>query len=229
VITIGDAFNFKEIYSNLIKAGKDKTIDGIILEVDSFGGSVGAFSVIHDTIKRITLMKPIISLIGGAALSCGYQIASASNYIIAHNASYIGSIGVYTTIEKYKNTKLNAGIKTDLHTEIFKAGKYKAIENPHTKELSDDEKAYVQKGINITYDIFLKTVAINRNINIEESDLWAEGKQFEAPQALKLKLIDEIGTIFEAEEKIFKLIKEKNPNTNFAEEINPIYYPDTEK
>ncbi|MDR3551111.1 MAG: S49 family peptidase [Candidatus Babeliales bacterium] len=222
VISISDNLDFKQVTDELVAAAKDTTIDGIILKIDNGGGHTGSFSVLHDIIKKVTTIKPVISLIGGYAGSCGYMIASAANYIVAHTLSDIGSIGVLWEITRLKNPKTTKDIEAEMQVEIFYCGQFKTVGFPHAKDFSDKDRAYVQHYLDEIYKQFLNSVAKNRNLDNNTSKEWAEGKMFIAPQALQLGLIDEIGTIFEVETKILQLIKQKNPTISYADSIELI-------
>lgn len=225
IIEITDSSDFKKTNLSLIDAAKNNTISGIILIIDSGGGSIGPYSVLHDLIKKITTTKPIIALILGDALSGGYLIASATNYIIAHNGSGIGSIGIFCEIRRYKETTQKTNeIEAQMTIEVFKAGKFKTIYHPYEKDLSDAEKNYIKEGLDKAYQTMKKIIASNRNLDLEHSTEWAEGKIFFAAEALELGLIDEIGTCFDAENKIIELISQRKPLNRFATEIEPIYY-----
>jgi protease-4 len=212
-IEIFDPINFKDVAGELFRATKREDVVGVILMVSCNGGSVGDFSVIHDMVKKLASVKPVVSLVGGSAYSCGYMVASAADVIFAHSSSDIGSIGVYIDIKRYSNVSLkNDGIEADVKTDLFTAGEFKALTNPYGPELTDAQRTFMQAQIMKTYYAFIALVAQNRGLNKEDYKIWAEGKVFDAPEALELGLIDAIGTIFDVEDKIKQLIVKRNPN-----------------
>ena len=214
-----DTLDFKQVIKDLIAAGKDSDIAGIILFIDNNGGDSGSFSVLHDLIKKIADIKPIVGLIGSSALSGGYWVSTAADYLIAHSCSDIGSIGVYSSITKLKKPKQIVDVEAEMEVEVFIAGEFKALWHQYGKDLSEKQKAYMQSEIDMIYKKFLETVAKNRKLDPSSYKEWAEGKCFIAEQALSLGLIDEIGTIFEAEKKILELIRLKNPTMVYADDI----------
>ncbi len=218
-IYLPDNLDFKQVIKDIVAAAKDPEIAGIILFIDNNGGSTGSYSVLHDIIKKITDIKPIVSLIGSAALSGGYWASSAADYIIAHNCSDIGSIGVYYSVTKLKNAKQVKDIEAELEVELFFAGEFKAYWHEYGKDLSEKQRTYIQSHVDTIYKKFLDIVVENRRLDLSNSKEWAEGKSFIAQQALSLGLIDEIGTIFEAEKKMLELIKLKNPTILYADDI----------
>jgi protease-4 len=215
-----DPIKFEDIEQELFEATKRQDVVGIIFVINSNGGNAGEFSVVHDMIKNFSTTRPVVALIAGGALSGGYLIASAANNIIAHSVSDIGNIGVIRFIDRYKNIRVSRDtIEADLSTDMFIVGEFKGIENPFAKELSDNQRAYLQASLLKSYDIFLTLVAQNRHFKKEDYKLWAEGKIFLPPEALELGLIDEIGTIFDAQEKIKQLIVERNPQATYVDSI----------
>ena len=90
---LNEEIDFKKTMMDLVAIAKDKSIHGILLIIDSSGGSATKFGTLYDLVKRITQIKPVIILIEGVAMSGGYLLATAGDYIIAHQGSEIGSIG----------------------------------------------------------------------------------------------------------------------------------------
>lgn len=224
VISLIDPINFQEASLNLIAAAKNNQIAGIIIIIQSGGGATSSFSVLHDLIKKISTIKPVVALVAGVACSCGYMIASAADYIFAHSFSELGSIGVMIELQKWKDTRIKVNVDAKMDPELFTAGKFKAIFNVY-KTLSEEDRAYIQKIIEVEYQQFITLVAENRNLNRNEHEQWAEAKIFTAPEALELGLIDKIGTIFDAEAKILELIQQRNPDYLFANEIVTNLFP----
>lgn len=221
---INDEISFKSTIGSLVIAAKDPNIKGILLIIDNSGGAMGSYSTIYDTLKKIKKLKPIVGLINGSAYSCGYMVACATDYLIAHSFSNIGSIGVRLDIQKYKNYKLHDKSQADVVFDILQAGRYKTLTSTTTPELTPEEREYLVDGLNVLYKKFIALVAHDRNINPEKYEQWAEGKIFEADEAKGLGLIDEIGTIFEAEQKLIELIKARNADINWDNEIESIEY-----
>lgn len=217
VLTITNDLSFKDTMISLVQISKNPEIQAILLVVENYGGEGSIFSALHDTIKQIARKKSVIALVV-TAFSGAYMLACAADYIIAHCASEVGNIGVIVEVQKYKNPKIRGNLKADLEVEVFFAGEYKVVSNPY-KIITDQEKKYINERIKKYYDIFINLVARSRNLDVGTYLDWAEGKIFAAPEALSLGLIDEIGTIFDADKKLFELICQKNPDKQFDKEI----------
>lgn len=168
---------------------KDKNIAAVILEINSPGGTVTASEILYDQIRQIALVKPTVSVIKDVGASGAYMAAIGTDYIIARNTSIVGSIGVllqamdFTEISK----KVGVGMKT------YRSSDFKAAPNAFEKD-SEKVREYIQSMIMDGYDFFAQTVAQRRGIK-DQAQLQsiANGKVFSGRQAVKLKLIDEIG------------------------------------
>lgn len=218
-IVINDQIDFFKVMQALIDASKDTQINAILLTIDNAGGAVTHFSAVHDLIKRITSIKPVVALVTGSACSGGYLIASACNYIICQSCSDLGAIGVIWDFSKYTDTRTSGGnLDAKLEVEVFHEGDFKAMFHPH-KARTDDEKQFIKDYNTKVYHRFISLVAQNRNLSVENHKEWADGKLIFAPEALRLGLVDEIGTIFEAEAKLNELIGTRNPDIIFEKDI----------
>ncbi len=209
-IKINDPIPFETVGQTLFNATKRSDVQGVVLLINSYGGDVAEFCVLYDMIKKMASVKPVVCLISACAYSCGYMLASAADFIFAHSLSGVGSIGVFRSIERYKNVRVKDGhIEADLKNEIFFAGEWKGVSNPYAPELTEKQRAVMRSELMKTYDAFVTMVADNRRLDKTKAKEWAEGRTFSAPDALKIGLIDAVGTIFDAEEKMKQLIKER--------------------
>jgi protease-4 len=230
VFDFNDEMNFKAFIIDLIKAAKNPTIKGILFIIDNCGGRSVTFGCLHDMIVAIKKDKPVVGFVCGIAYSGGYHTASAMTYLIAGNFSDIGSIGVTRTIKHYRNKKIKDGnVDADLQTEFFSAGRYKATGNYYAADLSQEERNYIQNEVEKCYESFKASVAQNRNLDLSLAEQWAEGKLFSGPEALQLGLIDEIGTLLDAERKLIELIQLKNPELRLSDSIDTVFMGDFKK
>ena len=211
--------DLKKITIELIKVAKDPKIQGILLWIDCNGGYSGLITSIHDTLLRIKKLKPIVALVRGNAYSGAYHIAVAAHYIFAHGESEVGSIGVKYEIYRYKNTKVKQnGIEADLDVTLFTAGKYKGVTSVYGKELTEEDKREIQRGVDAINRRFIADVAQARNLDISTADQWADAKTFIAHEAVELGLIDE------AEAKMVELIRDKNPDKLVKGDVEYIFF-----
>ncbi len=195
----------KYVIKTLDRIKEDKSYKGILLVIDSPGGVAAPSLEISYKIKKISKEKPVVSYIENLGASGAYYIASASNYIIANPQSIVGSIGVIITIPQIYKALDKLGISM----VSIKSGKYKDSLSPF-KELDNDQRKYIQNLVMEYYNQFVKDVSINRNLPIDELYKVADGRVFSPYTAKNYKLIDSIGTVDDAKEKIKQLVNLKD-------------------
>jgi protease-4 len=200
------------IIDEIRTAREDKAIHGILLQVNCPGGPAGQSEHLYREIKLLNTKKPVVALVNNIAASGGYMASCAAEWIIAPSTSTIGSIGVRTslqhaTAERFKH-KIASG---STHEEVISTGTHTTF-NPHA-ENADIVRNQKNLSIHNMYDIFLALVADARNLDKTTYLDWAEGKVFDAEEALQLHLIDEIGTYSHACNKIKALIEERHSIT----------------
>ncbi len=173
--------------TNLIKqAIKRKNVKGIILEINSPGGTVIASKEIADEVKKSE--KPVVSFIREIGTSGAYWIASASDKIIADPLSITGSIGVISSYLEFSDFLKDWGISY----ETIKTGEYKDISSPF-KKLTQKERKILQKKLNLVHEEFVNEISINRNISKEKLKDLASGIYYLGKEAHEIGLIDYLG------------------------------------
>jgi len=175
----------------LKKAEKDKNIKGILLRVNSPGGTVTSSDIIYHEIKSFKerfKVKVYVSVIDVAA-SGGYYVALAGDSIMVHPTSLVGSIGVLAL-------KLNLeGLmdKVGVEWEVVKSSKKKDFMSPF-RPLTKEERELFQETIDRYYDRFVDLVVLNRDgLDVKEVRALADGRVYNARQALNNHLVDSIG------------------------------------
>lgn len=182
-------------------AEKDPDIKGLILRIDSPGGTVNASDVIYHEIKRFKNKKalPVYASIDGIGASGAYYIAMAADRVYATPSSITGSIGVIAMKFNIENLMAKIGIQH----EVVKSGDKKDFWSPFRPSTSE-EKEIFQKIIDELYGRFLRVIQENRKALIGDEQLrrLADGRVFTAEQALKEKLIDSTGYIDDCLEEL---------------------------
>jgi protease-4 len=187
-------FYVKQLHTFL----KNPNIKGLLIKIDSPGGVAGSSQALFNELKRFKGKKPVVALVENMCASGSYYIAAAADYIIANPSSMIGSIGVMLgragmPMPNFKERMDDWKIKF----EYIQAGKYKAVGNSF-KEITQEEKSHLQDFVDDTYEQFVNDIAHARGLSVETEKEWADGKIFTGNQALKLKLIDKLGSLQEA-------------------------------
>src|SRR5690606_20318191 len=163
-------------------------VKGVILILDSPGGTTVGGESIYEAVRKIAKKKPVATQVGTLAASAGYMIASASDHIVARQTSIVGSIGVlfqYPDLSKLLDT---IGVKV----ETIKSSPLKAEPN-YFSPASDEAKAMIRNMIMDSYDWFVGIVQERRSFTREEALALANGAVFTGRQALEKKLVDGLG------------------------------------
>lgn len=180
---------------------KNDSIKALYLKIDSPGGAAGSAQAIFQELQAFKKKKPIVAFIENTGASAAYQIAAASDHIVATPSSLVGSIG--TILQMLPNIK---GLGNDWNIKFrnIHSGKYKTSGSPF-KDDTEDELKQLQSVSDDSYKQFIQSIATARNLQINNEKEWANGKIFTGMQALKLKLIDQIGSQQDASDQIKKL------------------------
>lgn len=184
----------------LKRAEEDKNVKGIVLRVNSPGGSALASDIIYNYIKEIK--KPVYISVGNMAASGGYYISSAGKKIFANKESIVGSIGVVSLIPNFEKLSEKVGINFE---EVSK-GKYSdlySLTAPMTEEKK--EKIY-NENLNV-YKEFLNIVSTNRKIPLNELETIAQGKIWLGTEGVNNHLVDNIGGINDTIDALAKDLK----------------------
>lgn len=176
------------IVNELDKALKNKNIKGIVLRINSPGGSALASAIINNKVKEVSKLKPVYVSIGGVSASGGYYISAAAKKIFADKESITGSIGVVSMIP---NIKELVG-KININVEELKKGEYADIYSL-TKEMDSEKLDKIYASNLKVYNEFLDVVAEGRNLDRKYVHSIAQGKVWLGEEGVNLKLVDEIG------------------------------------
>jgi protease-4 len=194
---VSDVARIKE---ELEKAGQDKRVKAIILRIDSPGGTVTACDIIHQEILRYKKKHNVFVAASfmNVSASGGYYIATAADRIVAHPTTITGSIGVIVTKFNVKGLMDKLGVQE----ESIKSGDKKDILSPF-RGSTPEERKIVQEIIDSLYQKFLSVIEQGRpGISRTELKTLADGRVFTAQQALKAKLIDDIGYLDDTVEMV---------------------------
>jgi protease-4 len=185
----GTIMDSKEIVRQLSYYRRDDDIKAIILRIDSPGGAVAPSQEIYDEVLRVRAdHKKIYASMGSLAASGGYYIAAATDRIFANPGTLTGSIGVIMAFSNAEQLMKKIG----LEPEVIKSGKYKDVGSP-IRKMKPYERKYLQTVVDDVHQQFIEAVAKGRNMSTREARKLADGRVFTGRQALKLKLVDELG------------------------------------
>ncbi len=210
-----------DVMSDLEKLAKDEDVKAVVLRVNSGGGSAAASEKMWHAVELLKAKKPVVVSMGGAAASGGYMMSCGANYIFAEPVTVTGSIGIFglvPNISELLTDKLGVtfdGVQTHKNTT--------AIENLTLKKDTEREMRFLQNSVNRGYDRFLKIVAEGRKKSVAQIHEVAQGRVWLAPDALKVGLVDEIGSLDDAVKKAAQLAKLQEYHTKNYPEPAPWY------
>ena len=196
------------ILQKIEKAMKTKNLKGIVLRVNSGGGSALASEIIYQELTKLNI--PIYVSMSDTTASGGYYISMAGNKVFANNATITGSIGVVSMLPKFNNAQNKYGV----HSNSVSKGKYSEIYDSF-EPLSEESRAKISQSMQETYKEFKSRVSKNRKIDENTLEGYAQGKIWLGDEAKNINLIDGIASL---DEVIKIMAKDLNLHNNYAVE-----------
>ncbi|MBO7523230.1 MAG: signal peptide peptidase SppA [Bacteroidales bacterium] len=197
-------------YAELIrKERKDSTVKAIVFRVNSPGGSAMMSDLIWREIKLTTEVKPVVVSMGNYAASGGYYISAPATKIFAEPVTITGSIGVFGMMPQAKELIEN---KLLLNFETVSTNKHSDM-GSIVRPVTEEEKEYMQKGIEKVYSEFVNKVADGRRMTFEGVDEIAQGRVWSGSDAIKIGLVDELGGLTDAINEAARLANIENYRT----------------
>ncbi len=204
-IASGHAIVGSTTVKDLQRLAADDNVKGVVLRVNSGGGSAIASEQIWHAIEQLKAKKPVVVSMGGTAASGGYMISSGANYIFAEPTTITGSIGIFgliPNVSELVTDKLGItfdGVSTNKYTD-YETNLILASEN-------SDEIRYLQGYVDRGYERFLEIVGNGRGMTKDEVNEIAQGRVWLATDALGIRLVDALGSLDDAVKKAAELAK----------------------
>ena len=196
IVVSGDknGINSSELVPEILDLAKDDEIKGLVLRVNSPGGSAYASEQIWEALEQFKKAgKPFAVSMGDYAASGGYYISCGADRIFAEPTTLTGSIGIYAMVP------CMSGLLTDKLGVNFDFVKTNANTDISTvKPLTEFQKASFQKNVNAGYELFTSRCAVGRKMNINKLKSIAEGRVWDGMEAKKIGLVDEFGNVTDA-------------------------------
>ena len=171
-----------------------KALDGILLRLNTPGGTAGASEELARAIERVKQARsvPVVASIADVCCSGGYMIAVVADKIFANRQSLTGSIGTILQVPNYQELAGKIGVKT----LTFKSGKMKDIGNP-MRDMTEDEQAFLTEIAQQGHKLFRDFVKAHRPA-IQNEEEMMDGRPVDALTAKENGLIDAFGTYLDA-------------------------------
>ena len=202
--------------AQLKKLGKNKNVKAVVLRINSPGGTVGASQEVYSELLK--LKKKGIKIVASMADVCasgGVYAAVAADKILANKGTITGSVGVIFSVSNFKQLMEKVGMRS----YSIRSGKFKDI-GSYSRDMTAEEKVLLQEIVDSTYQQFLSAVVEGRGLKEEDVKKWADGRIFNGEQALKNKLVDQLGTFEDAIELAHELAGLEEHNI-IRSNINP--------
>jgi protease-4 len=203
--TIGETM-VDDLKIELEQAATDDKVKAVVLYVDSPGGEVTASDSIYTAVRKVRdggygKKKPVVVYMGSLAASGGYYVSCAGNWLMANETTLTGSIGVIMQSLNYRELFSKVG----LETITFKSGQFKDMLSG-SRELTQEERDYIQKMIMDSYGKFVGIVARERKLNEDElRHGLADGRVISGKDAKAANLINATGEVEDAYAKAMEL------------------------
>jgi signal peptide peptidase SppA len=183
--------SMSRLASTINQAAADPSISGIVLDVDSPGGSVYGLQELGDVIYGARAAKPIAAVANSLAASAAYWAACQCEELYAAPGAEVGSIGVYTLHANVAEAMEQAGVDVTL----ISAGKFKTETSPYGP-LSADARAHVQSSVDQYYDAFVRAVGRGRGTSLKAvREGMGQGRVLSTVDAKTENMIDGVATL----------------------------------
>lgn len=183
-----------KVVEDLDRLANDDKIKAVVLRINSGGGSAYASEQMWRAIQLLKKKKPVVVSMSGMAASGGYYMSCGADYIVAEPTTLTGSIGIFGMIPDASELLTD---KLGLHFDMVKTNKG-ADFGAQGRAFNADEANVMQQYVNRGYRLFISRVAAGRHITPEQVDHIGQGRVWTGSQALKIKLVDKLGTLDDA-------------------------------
>ena len=218
-ISSSSVANASDVNSSLTSAFENEHSAGVVLRINSPGGSPVQAGMINDEIHRLRALypsKPFYVVVEDICASGGYYVAVAGDQILVDKASLIGSIGV--VMDGFGFTGLMD--KLGVTRRMITAGSNKGMLDPFSKE-NPKQVEMIQNMLDEIHEQFINVVKEGRGTRLKDSPDLFTGRVWNGEQAVKLGLVDGYGTVDSVARDILKApdILDYTMKENFAERV----------
>ena len=195
-----------DVCKDLEELANDDDVKAVVIRVNSGGGSAYASEQMWHQIDLLKKKKPVVISMGGMAASGGYYMSCNANYIFAEPTTLTGSIGIFGVIPNFSDLATN---KLGLKFDEVKTNR-NALFGSQARMMNEEELTFLQGAITRGYHLFRQRVADGRKMSVDQVEQIAQGHVFTGEDALKIKLVDELGGLDKAVAKAAALAKTKS-------------------
>lgn len=201
----------RKVCKDLEDLMNDDDVKAVVVRINSGGGDAYASEQMWHQMSELRKVKPVVVSMGDYAASGAYYMSAPASWIVAQPNTLTGSIGIFAVIPDFSGlvtTKL--GVRFD---EV-KTNRNSTFGNTMARPFNAEETAMLQASVNRGYNLFRQRVADGRHLPIESVEKIAQGRVWLATDALNIKLVDQLGGIYDAVKKAAELAKLKEYYTS---------------
>lgn len=192
-----------KVSKDLEDLADDDDVKAVVIRINSGGGSAYASEQMWRAIQLVKAKKPVVVSMGGMAASGGYYMSCSANWIVAEPTTLTGSIGIFGMFPDMSGlVTQKLGVKFD-EVKTNKNSAFGTMARP----FSEEEMAYLSSYISRGYSLFRQRVADGRHMSVDAVEKVAQGHVWVGQDALKIKLVDQLGGLDDAVAKAAKLAK----------------------
>lgn len=195
-----------DVCKDLEELANDDDVKAVVIRINSGGGSAYASEQMWHQIDLLKKKKPVVISMGGMAASGGYYMSCNANYIFAEPTTLTGSIGIFGVIPNFSDLATN---KLGLKFDEVKTNR-NALFGSQARMMNEEEVTFLEGAITRGYHLFRQRVADGRKMSVDQVEQIAQGHVFTGEDALKIKLVDELGGLDKAVAKAAALAKTKS-------------------
>jgi protease-4 len=166
----------------------NKQVRGVILFVNSPGGTTAGAEALYNSLRSLAEKKPVVAVFGTAATSAAYLAGIAADHIVARGNSITGSVGVILQWAEFSELLNKLGVRV----EEIRSGQLKAVPSPFTPP-DPASRALVEELVNESREWFVNIVTERRKLAPGAIEQVRTGRIYTGRQALQIGLVDEIG------------------------------------
>jgi protease IV len=174
-------------------AAESRAVRAILLRIDSGGGAASGGEALYRAVRAASEKKPVVAIIDGIGASAAYMTAIAADHVVARETAITGSIGVIFQYAHFEELLAKVGAEY----EEIKSAPLKG-EPSIFREPDPNAERMIKSVVDDTYDWFVDVVAERRDLSASEALRLSDGSIYTGRQALRLKLVDNVGSDAEA-------------------------------
>ncbi len=182
----------------------DDDVKAVVIRVNSGGGDAYASEQIWHQVSKLKAKKPVVISMGDYAASGAYYMSAPASWIVAQPNTLTGSIGIFAAIPDMSGLITQ---KLGVRFDEVKTNRNSTFGNTMARPFNDEELGIMQRYVDRGYKLFRQRVADGRHLSTEAVEHIAQGRVWLGSDALKIKLVDELGGLDAAIARAAKLAK----------------------